>query len=88
MKHDTDYFGSDQQQFMLNLRVQHLDGLMKKLEVDGVRLDPKRQDEKYGRFAWVYDPDGNKIELWNRSRSTSAISSPSTFHLPDHPPGI
>ena len=32
-----------------------------------VRLSPraaKRQDESYGRFAWIYDPDGNKIELW------------------------
>jgi glyoxylase I family protein len=29
-----------------------------------MRIDPKRQDEDYGRFAWVYDPEGNKIELW------------------------
>jgi hypothetical protein len=29
-----------------------------------VRFDPKRMDEYYGRFAWVYDPEGNKIELW------------------------
>jgi predicted enzyme related to lactoylglutathione lyase len=63
-KRDTDYFGSDKQAFMLNLRVQDIDGLLKKLEADGVRIDPKRQDEDYGRFAWVYDPEGNKIELW------------------------
>lgn len=63
-KQDTDYFGSDKQQFMLNLRVQDLDGLLKKLEEAGVRIDPKRMDEDYGRFAWVYDPEGNKIELW------------------------
>ena len=49
---------------MLNLRVQDLDGLLKKLEASGVRIDPKRQDEDYGRFAWVYDPEGNKVELW------------------------
>ena len=30
----------------------------------GVRIDPKRMDEDYGRFAWVHDPEGNKIELW------------------------
>jgi glyoxylase I family protein len=29
-----------------------------------VRIDPSRQDESYGRFAWIYDADGNKIELW------------------------
>ena len=63
-KRDTDYFASDKQQFMLNLRVQDLDGLLKKLEASGVRIDPKRQDEDYGRFAWVYDPEGNKVELW------------------------
>jgi glyoxylase I family protein len=63
-KRDTDYFASDKQQFMLNLRVQDLDGLLKKLETDGVRIDPKRMDEDYGRFAWVYDPEGNKVELW------------------------
>lgn len=63
-KRDTDHFGSDKQHFMLNLRVQDLDGLLKKLEAGGVRIDPKRMDEDYGRFAWVYDPEGNKIELW------------------------
>jgi len=63
-KRDTDYFGNDKQQFMLNLRVQDLDGLLKKLEDADVRIDPKRQDEDYGRFAWVYDPEGNKVELW------------------------
>lgn len=62
-KRDSDYF-DPKQQFMLNLRVQDLDGLLKKLEASGVRIDPKRQDEDYGRFAWVYDPEGNKIELW------------------------
>ena len=62
-KRDSDYFDS-KQQFMLNLRVQDLDGLIKKLEAEGVRIDPKRDDQDYGRFAWVYDPEGNKIELW------------------------
>lgn len=60
---DSDYFDA-QQPFMLNLRVQDLDGLLKKLEAAGVHIDPKRMDEGYGRFAWVYDPEGNKIELW------------------------
>lgn len=60
---DSDYFDT-KQPFMLNLRVQDLDGLLKKLEAAGVRIDPKRMDEGYGRFAWVYDPEGNKIELW------------------------
>lgn len=63
-KKDTEYFGNKDQQFMLNLRVTDLDELLNELKAGGVRIDEKRQDEPYGRFAWVYDPEGNKIELW------------------------
>ncbi len=35
-----------------------------RLQREGVTINPKRPDEDYGRFAWIYDPDGNKIELW------------------------
>ena len=63
LKEDTEYFGSNQQ-FMINLRVEDLDGLMEKLIADGVKADKKRMNESYGKFAWVYDPEGNKIELW------------------------
>ena len=50
--------------FMLNYIVDDLDALLERLEKEGVKIDPKRQDEEYGRFAWIYDLDGNKIELW------------------------
>jgi catechol 2,3-dioxygenase-like lactoylglutathione lyase family enzyme len=50
--------------FMVNYIVDDLDALLERLAKEGVRIDPKRQDESYGRFAWIYDPDGNKIELW------------------------
>ena len=63
-KHDTDYFGRDEQQFMINFRVHDLDGLLEKLKAANVKIDENRQDEEYGRFAWVYDPEDNKIELW------------------------
>lgn len=62
-KDDTDYYPAEQQ-FMLNFRVSDLDALLTNLEKAGVKIDPKRQDESYGRFAWVYDPEGRKIELW------------------------
>lgn len=62
-KADTDYYPAEQQ-FMLNLRVTDLDQLLDNLRKAGVRIDEKRQDESYGKFAWVYDPEGNKIELW------------------------
>jgi predicted enzyme related to lactoylglutathione lyase len=39
-------------------------GAFFKAAKNGVRIDPKREEYDYGRFAWIYDPDGNKIELW------------------------
>ena len=61
----TKYFEPSQASFMVNYIVDDLDALLERLaKEEGVRIDPKRQDESYGRFAWIYDPDGNKIELW------------------------
>src|SRR6478735_7212803 len=69
-KEDTDYFGRKEQQFMINFRVTDMDKFLAKLEKSGVKIDPKRMDESYGKFAWVYDPDGNKIELWESTDET------------------
>ena len=60
----TAYFGDGPQQFMLNFRVDDIDALLKQLTEAGVRIDPKREDYSYGRFAWIWDPEGNRIELW------------------------
>ena len=61
---DTDYFGRREQAFMLNFRVDDLDSLLADLRAANVRMDEKVEEVSYGRFAWVYDPEGNKIELW------------------------
>jgi len=58
----TDYFGPGP--FMINYIVDDLDALLDRLQQEGVKIDPKRMNESYGRFAWIYDADGNKIELW------------------------
>ena len=51
--------------FMINFIVDDLDALLTRLESEGVRIDPKREaDPTIGRFAWIYDADGNRIELW------------------------
>lgn len=50
--------------FMINYIVDDIDALLDRLKAEGVKIDPKRMDESYGRFAWIYDHDGNKIELW------------------------
>ncbi len=63
-KKETTYFGNMNQQFMINFRVSDMDALLLKLEKAGVKIDKERMDESYGKFAWVYDPEGNKIELW------------------------
>jgi predicted enzyme related to lactoylglutathione lyase len=60
----TRYFGEGAQTFMLNFRVDDMDQLLTKLAAADVRIDPKREDHAYGRFAWIWDPEGNRIELW------------------------
>jgi len=59
----TDYVPATQA-LMVNYIVDDLDALLDRLKEEGVKIDPKRMDESYGRFAWIYDSDGNKIELW------------------------
>jgi len=64
-KPDTDYFAPSTFPFMINLRVDDIDGMVAKLEATGVEI-LGRQDEPYGRFAWIMDPEGVKIELWQQ----------------------
>lgn len=61
---DTRYFGGGEQAAMVNFRVDDLDELLTALEAAGVRIDPKRDDYPYGKFAWIWDPEGNRVELW------------------------
>jgi len=60
----TNYFDPSPAPFMINYIVDDLDALLDRLKDEGVKIDAKRMNETYGRFAWIYDPDGNKIELW------------------------
>jgi predicted enzyme related to lactoylglutathione lyase len=58
------YFAPSRAPFMVNYRVANLDRVLAALKREKVKIDAKREDSEFGRFAWVYDPDGNKIELW------------------------
>ena len=63
---DTDYWNADQP-FMLNLRVQDLDGLCAQLERDGIAVERRPEEwdtPEIGRFARIIDPEGLPVELW------------------------
>lgn len=64
-REDSDYFAPSAAPFMINLRVDDLDGMIARLGEKGVEV-LGRQDEDYGRFAWILDCDGIKIELWEQ----------------------
>jgi len=61
----TDYFGSREQQTMVNFRVGDLDAMLAQLRAKKTDVAEKTQDmEGIGRFGWVTDPKGNQVELW------------------------
>jgi len=60
----TDYFKPGQKPFMINYRVHDLDALLAELRSESVDVDPKTEKSDFGYFAWVMDPEGNRIELW------------------------
>jgi catechol 2,3-dioxygenase-like lactoylglutathione lyase family enzyme len=62
---DTKYFGPGRQGHMINYRVANLKRLLAQLKQVGVWVDPKSGEEsEYGKFAWIKDAEGNRIELW------------------------
>jgi catechol 2,3-dioxygenase-like lactoylglutathione lyase family enzyme len=60
----SNYFDPGHAQFMINYIVDDMDALLDRLKQEGVKIDDNRMNESYGSFAWIYDLDGNKIELW------------------------
>ena len=58
------YFDPSTSQFMINFRVDDLDGILDQLRKNGVKVFDEIQVESYGRFGWNEDPNGNKVELW------------------------
>ena len=60
----TKYFDPSPAPFMIDYVVDDMDALLDRLKQEGVKIDPQQMNESFGRFAWIYDSDGNKIELW------------------------
>ena len=63
-KEDNAYFLPSKKPAMLNLRVEGLMSLLERLKISGVEIVGDPIDEEYGKFGWIMDPEGNKIELW------------------------
>jgi predicted enzyme related to lactoylglutathione lyase len=72
---DTPYFGSDNQQVMVNFRVDDLGALLTDLAANGVEVIPERHEDAIGRFAWVVDCEGNRVELWEPAARANAADN-------------
>ena len=68
-KEDTQYFEPSRKPYMINFRVADLHELLDQLRQEGVQVDDRIEEEEYGRFGWIMDPEGNPIELWEPSPS-------------------
>lgn len=61
---NTDYFGPSDKEYMFNYRVENLEELLATLKDEGVTIVGEMEVYDYGKFGWIMDPEGRKIELW------------------------
>ena len=61
---DSKQFAPSQAPFMINYRVDDLAALLEALRREGCQVLEKTEESEYGKFGWVMDPEGNKVELW------------------------
>jgi predicted enzyme related to lactoylglutathione lyase len=61
---DTKWFSPSESSFMINYRVDNMDEMLDHLKANGVEIVAGPQSDDNGKFAWIMDPDGNKVELW------------------------
>jgi len=62
--HDSEWFSPSASSFMINYRVDDLVGLIEQLRAADVQIVAGPESHENGKFAWIMDPDGNKVELW------------------------
>lgn len=63
-ENNTEYFKPSAKDFMYNYRTDNLEALLEQLKKEGVQVIGEIQVYDYGKFGWIMDPEGNKIELW------------------------
>ena len=61
---DSRYFEPSSKSFMVNFRVADLHRVLGELRAEGIQVDDKVEESEFGRFGWIMDPEGNRIELW------------------------
>ena len=61
---DSDYFNPSEKEYMINYRVRNLEKLLEQLRKKKIQIVGEMEVYEYGKFAWILDPEGNKIELW------------------------
>ena len=61
---DTKWFSPSESSFMINYRVDNMDEMIEQLTTGGVEITQGPESHENGKFAWIMDPDGNKVELW------------------------
>jgi predicted enzyme related to lactoylglutathione lyase len=67
---DSSYFEPSTKAFMINFRVADLNAMLEQLRAHGCEPDEKVEESEFGRFGWVMDPEGNRVELWEPPAST------------------
>ena len=74
---NSKYFSPSKKDFMFNYRVENLEKLLEALKKEGVEIVGEIEEYEYGKFGWIMDPEGNKIELWEPvdSKLTGTISN-------------
>lgn len=70
---DTKYFEPSEKQFMQNFRVKDFDKLFETLKAEGITISGIPESFEYGKFGWIIDPEGNKIELWEPPTDNSSL---------------
>ncbi len=61
---ESQWFSPSDSTFMINYRVDDLDALIHQLRNEGIEIVAGPESHENGKFAWIMDPDGNKVELW------------------------
>ncbi len=83
---DSTYFSPSTKPFMLNFRVKSLDRMLEQLRAAGAKVDEKTEVSEFGRFGWVMDPEGNRVELWEPPAHEGAPAPTPPVQGADAPP--